>query len=526
MAKRIIVTILMICLVFGTAAAQARETARGHITQGQEHMASENFAGAVASFEAALRLERNNRQAQTLLREAQEKRMGQAFANAQDLVKENKFPEAIALFNLAIQYAPPGYNTRNIQTARNDAQRAMVEYNERTAQAEAQAKAAAEQAEAQAKADAEAQQTRERTEQSQQAVKNANELFINGRYPEAIALYDSALSLGGLTAAETTETQRLIAEAREIQELMTSFNRPLRDEDFDVLQNRDATITIVKYKAAGKKTVRIAGTEHSVYYGILNVGIPSRLYNQNVTIIGPNSFQDMGLTSVVIPEWVTEIGAGAFANNRLERVTFGIRLRFIRGVNPEGRMEVAAPGAFEGNTRLNAITIPNTVTEIGTRAFRNCGLTTLSLGTQVNTIGESAFRDNRLAVVTLPNSIRHIRRYAFHGNQIQSMTLPQGIETVYDDAFTNNPMTAVVIPPSLAQLITLNGQPCPRIGGDHVLLTAHIPSFPDTLERVTFPANVNDRNLNGFEENLRNFYIGQNRAAGTYVKRGPIWSRQ
>ena len=87
-------------------------------------------------------------------------------------------------------------------------------------------------------------------------------------------------------------------------------------------------------------------------------------------------------------------------------------------------------------------------------------------------------------------------------------------------------MTAVVIPVSLAQLINIGGQQVPRIGGDHVLSTAHIPSFPDTVVRVTLPANVNDRNMGGFEVSLLNFYIEQRRLAGTYVKNGPIWSRQ
>jgi len=37
---------------------------------------------------------------------------------------------------------------------------------------------------------------------------------------------------------------------------------------------------------------------------------------------------------------------------------------------------------------------------------------------------------------------------------------------------------------------------------------------------------MHDRNLDSFEESLRNFYVGQRKAAGIYIKRGPIWSRQ
>jgi hypothetical protein len=44
---------------------------------------------------------------------------------------------------------------------------------------------------------------------------------------------------------------------------------------------------------------------------------------------------------------------------------------------------------------------------------------------------------------------------------------------------------------------------------------------------ITLPANVSDSDLRsyGFESNFVTFYTGQNRAAGTYNKNGPIWSR-
>jgi len=502
MAKRIIITALLACLILGTAAAQ---NARQHIAQGQEHMRAENFAEAVASFEAALRVEPRNRQAPPLLREAQEKRMQQTFVQAQALHQEGNFTEAITQYNLAIRYAPPGHNTRNIQNRREEAQRALAEHEQ-----QAQEMAAL-----------------SRTEQARQTMQRAHDLFIAGQFAEAIHSYESAISGGVINEAQITEARRLVAEVREVQTRIESFNRSLRDDDFDVTQNQTGGVTITKYKGTESRTVNIGGTNHTISYGILNVPIPQRIYGANVTNIGAGSFRNTGITSVVVPDTVTEIGAGAFAGNKLERVTLGRAVRFIRGGPVEGRAEVSEPGAFEGNAPLTNIVIPDTVTEIGARAFRDCGLTSVTLGRAVQSIGESAFRNNKLAVITFPPALRRIHRFAFHGNQIQSLSIPNGMETIWDDAFTNNPMTAVVIPPSLAQLINIGGQQCPRLGGDHVLYSAHIPSFPpDTLARVTLPANVNDRNMGGFEESLRNFYISQNRRAGTYVKNGPIWSLQ
>ena len=52
-------------------------------------------------------------------------------------------------------------------------------------------------------------------------------------------------------------------------------------------------------------------------------------------------------------------------------------------------------------------------------------------------------------------------------------------------------------------------------------------AFPDSLTKVTMPANMHDENLRGLgNTNFVNFYKDQNKAAGTYVLNGPIWSRQ
>ncbi|MCL2764132.1 MAG: leucine-rich repeat protein [Treponema sp.] len=503
MAKRIIIAALLAFLVLGTLFAQQRETARGHITQGQEHMRAQNFAEAIASFEAALRLEPRNRQAPALLREAQERRMQITFNQGQSLHNEGKFIEAIEQYNLAIRYAPPGHNTRAaIQNRITEAQRALGEMETQ----------------------AQEQTVRERTELSQQKVQKANEHLIAGQYGEAIGEYESAVNIGGLSEAETAEAKRLVSVAQEIQVKLEAYNRALRDSDFDVLQNQDASITITNYLASETMTVNIGSVNHTVHLGIFNVVIPPTLHGQRVTIIQSDSFRNKGITSITFPNSITEIGISAFADNKLERVVFGTGLRIIRGGAPVGRAEVNEKGAFEGNPALTNIVIPDTTTEIGARAFRDCGLTTLTLGRVVAVIGESAFRNNKLTNISLPASVRRIHRFAFNTNQIANLNIPQGVQQIWDDAFTENPMTAVIIPASLAPLFQNN----PSIGVDHEQYGPNIPSFPNTITRVTLPANVQDRNMNGFHISLRNFYISQQRRAGLYVKSdtADIWSRQ
>jgi len=518
-------------LAFGSVFGQ---NAKAYATQGQDHMKKGNYAEAVAAFEAAIKLDPKNKQYPNQLKEAQQKRMEEAFNQAQKLQQEGKLSEAVAMYNSAIRYAPAGTNTRNIQNRREEAQKALAlaEQQEQMSLQEKELqeqRALAEQQRLQAEQEqlAKAQAEKERAEQAGQVIQNANELFIGGKYPEAIAQYESILAAGGLTASVTAEIQRLTNEAKDLQAKMQSYNnRTLQDSDFEVTQNpANGTVVITKYKGSESKTVNIGGTNHTVYFGILNVVIPARVWGANLTQIGSEAFKNAGLVSLVIPDTVVEIGYGAFYGNNLEKVTLGRGLRAIKGGMAQGRMEVNEPGAFEGNKKLTDIIIPDEVVEIGAKAFKDCGLKNVILGRKVAFIGESAFRNNQLPMINFPPSIRSIRRFAFHQNQIQIVTLPNGILEVFDDAFTNNPITAVSIPPSLAGLTKINNFDCPRIGGDHALYGAVAPTFPDTLIRVSLPQNMHDENLRTFDANLRNSYIGNKKVAGTYVKNGPIWNR-
>ena len=54
--------------------------------------------------------------------------------------------------------------------------------------------------------------------------------------------------------------------------------------------------------------------------------------------------------------------------------------------------------------------------------------------------------------------------------------------------------------------------------------------MPTNMHNDVFTGRQQNRNYgterSGFEEGFVNFYLSQNRAAGTYVKRGPIWTRE
>ena len=66
---------------------------------------------------------------------------------------------------------------------------------------------------------------------------------------------------------------------------------------------------------------------------------------------------------------------------------------------------------------LTSVTIPNSVTSIGSYAFDGCsGLTSVTIGNSVTSIGNSAFSGcSGLTSITIPNSVKSIGSSAFSG---------------------------------------------------------------------------------------------------------------
>jgi hypothetical protein len=73
--------------------------------------------------------------------------------------------------------------------------------------------------------------------------------------------------------------------------------------------------------------------------------------------------------------------------------------------------------AFENQTSLMSVTIPNRVTCIGLYAFFGSGLTSLTIGSSVTNLGVGAFADCRsLTNVTIPGNVASLGGYAFEND--------------------------------------------------------------------------------------------------------------
>lgn len=104
---------------------------------------------------------------------------------------------------------------------------------------------------------------------------------------------------------------------------------------------------------------------------------------------------------------------------------------------------------FRDCERLTSLTIPNSMTSIGSYAFSNCvGLTSLTFPNSVTSIGSSAFSGcTGLTSLTLPNSVTSIDKYAFSGcTSLTSLTIPANVTTIGEKAFSDcSGLTSIVV---------------------------------------------------------------------------------
>ena len=186
-------------------------------------------------------------------------------------------------------------------------------------------------------------------------------------------------------------------------------------------------------------------------FGLTSVSIPN-----SVTEIGRYAFGGCnGLTSVTIPNSVTSIGQGAFYGcSGLASVTIG------NSVTSIGKC------AFYGCSGLTSVTIPNSVTSIRQGAFGSCsGLTSIKVESG-NSIYDS--RENCNAIIEtatntlisgckktiIPNSVTSISWYAFYEcSGLTSVTIPNSVTSIGDGAFEHcTGLTSVTIPNSVTSI--------------------------------------------------------------------------
>ena len=92
------------------------------------------------------------------------------------------------------------------------------------------------------------------------------------------------------------------------------------------------------------------------------------------------------------------------------------------------------------NKGLTSVVIPGSVTKIESYAFSNNTLVSVTLPEGIKSIGTAAFASNKIPSVYFPDGLETISARAFKSNYISSFELPRSLKTLGSCAFCNNPI--------------------------------------------------------------------------------------
>jgi hypothetical protein len=180
-----------------------------------------------------------------------------------------------------------------------------------------------------------------------------------------------------------------------------------------------------------------------------NVVIPATISGFPVKSIGTNAFDTLNLpsslTGVTIPNSVTNIGSYAFYYcYNVTNISIGT------GVTTIG------DGAFYNCTKLKSLTLPNSATDLGYSLFYYCSaLTNVTLPTGLTRIPLGLFFDcQSLPGVAIPAGVTSIEGQAFQGcSSLLNVAIPDNVTNIGYQAFQFcQTMTNVIIPNSVTTI--------------------------------------------------------------------------
>lgn len=150
--------------------------------------------------------------------------------------------------------------------------------------------------------------------------------------------------------------------------------------------------------------------------------------------------------TLTIPDSVTKIGEGAFAN--LE----GLKTIIIPGTCKE-----IASNAFSYNKTLEKVIMEDGVLKIGTSAFGFCSnLKEVQMPNSVTTMNGQAFYNcSKLESINLSSSLTTISSNAFSSCvSLKEVIIPEGVKTLQGSCFANMTITEIDIPSSVTSIAT------------------------------------------------------------------------
>ena len=176
-------------------------------------------------------------------------------------------------------------------------------------------------------------------------------------------------------------------------------------------------------------TVTRIGESVLAYTKLTELKLPSNIEYLGRTILGGNK----GVTEIVIPKTLNSTGSsfsnlidgdGPFAESNVQKATI------------EAGMTVVPEHLFHKNSTLTSVEIPDTVTEISRYAFAQTGLENIELPSSVTTLQYEIFSGGNLLQISIPDSVTSMGNAIFQNcSKLQKVKLPKDRYNISDYTF-------------------------------------------------------------------------------------------
>lgn len=238
------------------------------------------------------------------------------------------------------------------------------------------------------------------------------------------------------------------------------------------------------YYVDGKKEITcikigngITGIGDNFFGGFSSVSQIKWPETDSIRKIGNNAFQDcQSLPQVILPDGLVQLGENAFCNcQNLNKIVFPASLQSIPRLSLEydgselqnlteiefktdikdgikKGVKYITENAFNGSSKLDGVTIPDTIISVGEYAFSATGLTKISLPNKEIEWGDGVFADTNFKNFEwkkeygdiIPNKMFHYCR------RLEDINIAEGVVGIGESAFEFcNKLDGVIIPESM-----------------------------------------------------------------------------
>jgi hypothetical protein len=264
------------------------------------------------------------------------------------------------------------------------------------------------------------------------------------------------------------------------------------------------TVDGIRYSTTDSATVKVTGTD--IKYSL---SIPETVTYSDVTYtvneIGSSAFdRNSTLYTVKLPNTIKKIGTGAFISSVLTEINL-----------PEGLTDLGGE-VFEYCSNLKAVTIPRSLVNWSFRTFYCSGLVNVEIQDGIQVIPEETFSScASLSSIALPSGLRAVKKSAFSGcKELHEIALPESLLTIEDDAFAYSGLYDIVIPDNITEIPKECFYYCQQL--QHVTLPKQLKTLGyrafascSMLEELALPRGTSSMGNHAIEycNNLKKVYL-------------------